>query len=156
MDMVAERQPDGGDELGKCQRTDQELSTREWLYASEARQRNASLHYFFGCPARLVILSQRSRLHWQGHRCCGRPFNHCHAPRTRREHSVAAQSWATTAVLGRTHQGNPYGLSVSRCGPAVLLCRWESSKGHPPKALTGEASKHRAVENSRWTSHFAD
>jgi hypothetical protein len=47
---VAERQPDGGDELGKCQRTDQELSTREWLYASEARQRNESLHCFSWLP----------------------------------------------------------------------------------------------------------
>ena len=77
--------------------------------------------------------------------------------------SMARQKWslfmlprgARTAVFGDPHQGNPYGLSVSRCGPAVLLYRWESSQGHPPKALTGEASRHRTVENSRWTGHFA-
>jgi hypothetical protein len=78
------------------------------------------------------------------------PFNFDHGSR-----SQVWQDELPQRRFGEPHQGNPDGLSVLRCGPAMLLCRWESSQGYSPKALTGEASRHRAVENSRWTGHFA-
>jgi hypothetical protein len=63
---------------------------------------------------------------------------------------LGAQTWATAAALRRAPSEKPLWVSVSRCGPAVPLCQWESSQGQPPKALTGEASRHRTVENSPW------
>ena len=72
----------------------------------------------------------RVRLRWDefqdaqrgfGLSSCGRRFNHCHAPRTRRAHPVAAKSWATTAVRWRMKtEGRDGYRSVRRPFPGAV------------------------------------